>query len=64
MERNHLQPNNTYNASFAPNTAYASGQEGAQPEARPVPPLVNAADLSANPDARNLQTYNASSRYE
>ncbi len=61
MELNNLQPNNTYNASFTPNTAYGAGKQEAQPQARPVPPLGSAADLSANPSARNLQEYSASS---
>ncbi len=61
MERNHLQPNHTHNASFAPNTAADASQQGAQPEARPVPPLENAADLSAHPASRSLQEYSASS---
>ncbi len=59
MERNNLQPNNTYNASFAPNPAYnANQQQGANPQGGPVPPLANASDLSAHPSARNLQEYN------
>ena len=57
MERNPLQPNNTYNAVFTASNAYVSGQQQAQPEARPVPPLENAADLSASPSVRNLQEY-------
>ncbi len=61
MERNYLQPNNPHNASFAPNPAAANQQQGANPQARPVPPLANAADLANQPAARNLQTYNASS---
>ncbi|MBL8677285.1 MAG: hypothetical protein JNJ47_07730, partial [Alphaproteobacteria bacterium] len=62
MELNHLQSNNTHNASFAPNTAAdANQQQGAQPEGGPVPPLGSAADLSAHPEARQLQEYRASS---
>ncbi len=59
MERNYLQPNNTYNASFAPNMAPAANQQqGANPQVRVLPPLADAADLSNNPAARNLQAYN------
>ncbi len=59
MERNHLQPNNTYNASFVPNFAPNMGQQQeANPQARPVPPLGNVLDLPHNSPARNLQAYN------
>ncbi len=58
MQVNNLQSNNTHNASFAPNPAAANQQQGANPQARPVPPLANAADLSNNPAAKNLQAYN------
>ncbi len=58
MEHNNIQPNNTYNASFAPNTAAAASQQQAQPQAEPIPPLANAPDLSAHSSARNLQEYN------
>ena len=59
MEHNNLQPNNTYNASFAPNTAAAANQQqGAQPQAELIPPLANAPGLHAHPPARNLQEYN------
>ncbi len=60
MQFNNLQPNNTYNASFAPNTAAdANQQQGAQPQARPAHPLESAADLSSHPAARHLQAYNS-----
>ncbi len=59
MERNNLQPNNSYSASFAPNFWPNMGQQqGAQPEGRPVPPLGHVLDLSHNPAARNLQACN------
>ncbi len=54
MELN-LQPNNT---SFISNPARAAGQQQqSQPQAGPVPSLLNASDLSSNPSARNLQDY-------
>ncbi len=62
MERNHLQPNNTHNASFAPHTpSNANQQQGANSQASSVPPLQSAADLSANPAAKHLQAYHTSS---
>lgn len=47
--------------SVTPNLAYNMGQPEAQApiQAQSVPPLANAADLAANPAARNLQEYNA-----
>ena len=69
MEHNHLQPNhtytapNTYKAPFGSKLAYKAGQAetqaAAQAQARPVPPLANAADLATQPAARALQAYSA-----
>lgn len=57
MNGNNLQPNTNYNPSFTPNFVPNAHQQAANAQARPVPPLLNASDLSSNPSARNLGNY-------